>query len=215
MQQLAAGEDSPPTDGLAERELTIGALLRERSEETIKLKIEPATGRLLSLVRFEACTGTLRLSRAECLQRALDFLAAVNSGMEPYLQLRDKPENPESDTEAFHFRVVKQELAVATDLIWIGVDRSTGMIVHFMSPSPAFRPEELAVLPAHPALDAYQARLHYLENLDLQLEWKPDYASAEKPMPYKLMYTLVQSGSGHQIHGIDAVSGGIISAGRP
>ncbi|WP_159885828.1 YcdB/YcdC domain-containing protein [Paenibacillus puerhi] len=193
-------------------ELTASAFMRERSESTIKVQVEPATGRLLSLMRFEERSGPLRLTRPECLQLALDLLADIHPGMEPYLQLQEQEENPDSDTEAFSFRIIHRGIALTMEHIRVVVNRTTGLIDHLMSPN--LRPEELAAVPSAPAITADQARRIYLEETELLLEWKPDYASDTVPRPYKLFYSLIQRGSGDDIRWIDAMNGARIGSRR-
>ncbi|KPV60852.1 RNA polymerase subunit sigma-70, partial [Paenibacillus sp. A3] len=189
---------------------SLDAFFRQRSEETLKAKIDPVGGRLVSFIRFEEeIPGELRLSRDECLDIALGFLARMQPGLAPFLQLRQQVEaSSDSDREHFDFCIGKQGVWLELEHIRLSVNKTSGQIGHVMGLS--VDPAQLQAVEVTPLVDEPEARRIYAEALDLKLGWETDYSGSGKRRRYVLKYRLVHKEKGREIRWIDARTGELI-----
>ncbi|MEC0209080.1 DUF4901 domain-containing protein [Paenibacillus ehimensis] len=193
----------------AAEDLSLDAFMRERSEETVKAKIDPVGGRLVSLFRFEEeLPGELRLTRDECLDIALGFMARAQPGLAPFMQLRQREEEADSGREHFEFRIGKQGVWMEFDHFRLSVNKTTGQIGSMMGPS--VDPAQLQAVEVTALMDEPEARRIYAEALDLKLGWETDYSGSGKRRRYRLMYRLVHKKKGREIRWIDARTGELI-----
>ncbi|MCP1307367.1 sigma-70 family RNA polymerase sigma factor [Paenibacillus tyrfis] len=194
---------------MSSEDRSLDAFFRQRSEETLKAKIDPVGGRLVSFIRFEEeAPGELRLSREECLDIALRFLDRMSPGLAPFLQLRQQEEVSDSDREHFDFRIGKQGVWLELEHIRISVNKTSGQIGHVTGPS--VDPAQLRAVEVTPLMDEAEARRIYAEALDLKLGWETDYSANGKRRRYRLMYRLVHKEKGREIRWIDARTGELI-----
>lgn len=188
---------------------SLDAFFRERSEDTIKAQFDRESGSLVSFIRFEdSPPGELRLSRNECLDIALRFLARTRPGLEPYLRLRHQEEEGDSDREHFDFRIEKQGVSLGTDHIRISVNKTAGRAESMIGPLIATA--QLEAVEATPLLDEAKARQIYTDALDLKLEWQIDYSGRGPKRRYRLMYRQVHRDMQKEIRLIDARTGELI-----
>ncbi|SCW66607.1 protein of unknown function [Paenibacillus tianmuensis] len=193
----------------ASEDRSLDAFFRERAEETVKAQIDSVGGKLVSFIRFEEeIPGELRLSRDECLDIALGFLARMQPGLAPFLQLRQQEEASDSDREHFDFRIGKQGVWLELKHIRLSVNKTSGQIGRVTGPS--VDPAQLQAVEVTPLIDEPEARRIYAEALDLKLGWEIDYSGNGKRRCYRLMYRLEHKEKGREIRRIDARTGELI-----
>ncbi|PUA39722.1 RNA polymerase subunit sigma-70 [Paenibacillus elgii] len=194
---------------VAAEDRSLDAFFRQRTEETLKAKIDPVGGKLVSFIRFEEeIPGEQRLTRDACLDIALGFLARMQPGLAPFLQLRQQEEAFDSDREHFDFRIGKQGVWLELERIRLSVNKTSGRIGHVTGPS--VDPAQLQAVEAAPLIDEPEARRIYAEALDLKLGWEIDYSGNGKRRRYALKYRLVHKEKGREIRWIDARTGELI-----
>ncbi|MFP3388520.1 sigma-70 family RNA polymerase sigma factor [Brevibacillus sp. SIMBA_040] len=186
-----------------ERDLSLESFFLNRSEESIKAFTDPDTGRLISFIRFEETKGDLRLSRDECLERALQFLKHACPGMEPFLLLKQDEER-DLDSEVFAFHVHKDGVLLYMERIVIVINKTTGQPNQVSGLTVTV--DQLKNMDVTPSIEVAEARQMYLAGIELRLEWEIDYAAKAKKRRYRLCYKAVHKKTGLEVRMVDAKS---------
>lgn len=182
---------------------------RTRSAGTVKVMIHKRTGALVSFSRFEDCPpGEKRLSRNECLDIALQFVARTRPELEPYLWLRHQEEEGETDQELFEFRIGVQGVWLRRESLRIVVNKTTGLLEGI--DSSFINTTQLETVQTTPLIDERKALQIYREALDLKLEWQIDYSGRGKNHRYRLVYRQVHRDNQREMQWIDARTGELI-----
>ncbi|UHA73236.1 sigma-70 family RNA polymerase sigma factor [Paenibacillus sp. 481] len=191
------------------KDRSLDAFLRERSQDTVKAKIDLASRSLVSFMRFEdRLSGGIRLSRDECQDIALRLLVRARPRLIPYLQLRQQEEAKDSDIEQFEFRIGKQNVWLGMDHIRIFVNKTTGRLERM--DGPFIDPAQLEAVQSTTLVDERKACQVYSDALDLKLEWQIDYSRRSKKRRYRLMYRQVHRDRQMEIRFVDAHTGKLI-----
>lgn len=201
-----------PESGDLQQPYTLDHYIQQRSEGTVKIRIDQATGQLTGAMNFNTEKGRLWLSRQQCLDSALRLIAAVEPLMIPYLSLEvSEDADAESTPHAnFHFPIHKDGVPGFLHSLSVNVDRTTGNISHYMKGG--ISAEQLDALSVMPELTAEQAKKRLIEAIQPQLVWEVDYQNKEtSSTKYKPAYKLTDRKSGLSIRMIEAVTGAILT----
>ncbi|NGZ77736.1 sigma-70 family RNA polymerase sigma factor [Saccharibacillus alkalitolerans] len=212
---------------------TLERYMRERSENTIKVRIDRESGRLSGVMDFREERGEQWLDNRACLDIALELLHAADPELLPYLRLDDRqdtreetPQRPEpGDSEedeapetarnrnaVFSFSVCKDGVPGFLNHVSIGVNRTTGRVNHYMGAG--LRVPELEMLSPIPAFSPEEGKRLLLDALDLRLEWEIDYNDPSGEERYLPRYQPVSSSGGRSIRMIEAHQGTVITEKR-
>jgi hypothetical protein len=183
---------------------------RRREERAVMAQIDANTGRLLSFWRWEEEAGTLRLSREECLERAVSFLRRAVPELLPLLELasdvRDDGGDERREREHFRFRVRRGGIPCDPGFLFVTVHSSTGRIERFSGLDTA--PNELIQTPIIPALSPREALRRLREETVFRLQWERCRDGGQ--FHYRLQYVAVHKESGLPVRLVDACSGEVI-----
>ncbi|MCZ8520379.1 MULTISPECIES: YcdB/YcdC domain-containing protein [Paenibacillus] len=156
---------------------------------TVMYSVEKSTGLLTGLFRpIHEKDGQPVLSRAECWEKACQFLDRFFPGYEDCLQLErdtDEPEEKPRTHERFQLPVHVHGCSVNHESVTIAVSAVTGEVTLYMGVSHAAI-NEIKELDAHPVLTPEEAFWLYSEQLRVRLEWS---GGREEDRPYyRLLY---------------------------
>ncbi|OWR28911.1 hypothetical protein CDO73_17020 [Saccharibacillus sp. O23] len=211
---------------------TLDGYMQTLNEDTIKVRIDRESGRLSGLMDLREERGGLSLDDNACLQIALRFLHAADPGILPYLRLDereadeddsvDEPLHPDDNAKTaesvaafrrrnpvFRFSVCKNGVPGFWHHVSIGVNRSTGFVVHYMGAD--LDAEELRQLSVVPALTPEEAKLRLLQALDLRLCWELHYGEHSSQRTYLPYYKPFGPDEDRKIRMVEAHTGTIIS----
>ncbi|WP_203333379.1 sigma-70 family RNA polymerase sigma factor [Planococcus beigongshangi] len=194
-------------DWQAPEDKTMENLLLERSEDTVKAKIDKHSGKLKEFMWFKERKGELDLSFEACRDIACTFIATYFKEYIPYLQVQiEEPSFNGVNCAFFTFPLhANQELQIEGERFYIGVNKTTGFIEILWSPRMAL--DELQSYEA-PSLQPFANVKSALEQVEAFLQWSKNYDEDEPKEILK--YKLRQAGTKQQIVGIDAVTGELI-----
>lgn len=198
---------------MKERDLSMDGFFKRHTEDTVKAFISKKTGKVRSFMWFNERSGNLRLSREECLQKAVDFLHVLIPDYHKYLQLIVQEDEEKMDDtgkrETFSFHMHNgRGIPVWLELVVVTVNRETGQIDHYSGPS--FDMEQLSQIPSEPMISKEEAKDIFLNHLDFELAWNKDYGNETEN--YILVYQACDRYSRTPIRYIDAMTGDVISA---
>jgi hypothetical protein len=184
--------------------------LRRQEERAAMAQLDANTGRLLSFWRWEEEAGTLRLSREECLERAVSFLRRAVPELLPLLELasdvRDEGGDERREREHFRFRVRRGGIPCEPGFLFVTVHSSTGRIERFSGLDAP--PNGLIQAPIIPALPPREALRRLREETVFRLQWERCRDGGQSL--YRLQYAAVHKESGLPVRLVDACSGEVI-----
>ncbi|MHA7964361.1 YcdB/YcdC domain-containing protein [Paenibacillus sp. CAU 1782] len=196
------------------KERTWSSYFADRTEGTIKAKLDKNSRRLLGFMHFtgDEDEGLSLLSRKECLRIALQYVQALTPGMLPFLRLHlneDTDEEPGGGRKMINmlFKAYAGELPVGLESTTVAVNRNTGKVSMFMA-SP-LKPEKLAGLSSKPAINVSLAKALYMNSLKLQLKWETKYSPEKSGRQYRLVYVLIETETGRPPRLLDAQTGDV------
>ncbi|MFE8700777.1 YcdB/YcdC domain-containing protein [Cytobacillus sp. FJAT-54145] len=198
---------------MEDHDLSMDSFFKRHSEDTVKAFISKKTGIVRSFVWFNERSGNLKLTREECLVKAIDFLQTILPDYDKYLQLmvRDSEEEFEDTRkkEVFSFRVHNGKgIPVQLEIVVVAVNRETGLVDHYSGPSMDI--EQLSEISTEPAISKNEARDIFFNHLDFELSWNKDYGGESES--YILVYQACDRYSRTPIRYIDARTGEVITA---
>ncbi|OWA37733.1 hypothetical protein B9G55_06710 [Saccharibacillus sp. O16] len=204
---------------------TLDSYIQARSEDTIKLRVDRETGRIVSFMDFREERGDLNLDDSACVEIALQFAYSTDPVVFPYLLLNPREEDeeapisePEDDesveafrrrTAIFRFSVCKNGVPGFMHDVSIGVNRTTGFVVHYIGSD--LDAEELQRLSILPTITPGEAKRLLLQRLNLRLSWEIDYNNETPEGTYLPLYKPTGIEEVRQIRMIEAHSAAIIS----
>ncbi|WP_172256751.1 sigma-70 family RNA polymerase sigma factor [Saccharibacillus deserti] len=212
---------------------TLDGYMQARSENTIKVRVDRESGRLSGIMDFREEHGKLWLDNGACLNIALELLYAADPALFPYLRLDDRqdtreetPEKPapgirsedegseavRSRNAVFSFSVCKDGVPGFLNHVSIGVNRTTGRVLHYMGAG--LELAELEKLSPVPSFSPEKAKRLLLEALELRLEWEIDYNDPSGEDRYLPRYQPVSALDGSSIRMIEAQEGTVITEKR-
>lgn len=179
----------------ADNDCSWEAYLTDRTENTIKARMDKRTGRLLGFISF--CSSSppntavaVRLQRQECLERALVYLRGLAPEWLPYLRLlQEEDSSVDEQRELFRFKVFVQGIPVFVEQFDIGVNWTNGVVEQFSGSE--LRPEELTALSPQPSFNAQEAARLFLDQIEFELVWNPEYSQENSERTYQLVYRLI------------------------
>ncbi|TDL82818.1 YcdB/YcdC domain-containing protein [Peribacillus frigoritolerans] len=101
----------------------------KRNENTIKIKRDKETGKLLGFFSFYETSGNQLLSIKECERTAVQFLNAIYSNAHLYFMMDQEIESDE-ERAFFQFDLIHHGIHVRYGMARINVNRTTGKITH-------------------------------------------------------------------------------------
>lgn len=200
-------------NALRETNPSLDGFFKSRSEHTVKAFISKKSGRVRSFIWFAERRGPLQLSREECYQKAVDFLAVLTPDFLQHLSLlhlnhEDEDDDTNNVKEAFTFQINNGHgIPLHSGLVMVAVNRKTGQIDYYNGPS--LEIEQLSQIPEVPNISKEEASEIYLNHLDFEMEWDTtmDNGQESNTLMYKACNRLTKT----PIRYIDATTGAIIS----
>jgi hypothetical protein len=159
--------------------------------DSIMIHIERSTGRLSG---FHCMGGTeeqsdVRLSRAQCWEKAVQFLEIFFPDYHIYLQLEvdsDDSEEEHRRREFFYLPVYVDGIPVNHKRVTISISTYTGEVIVYMGVSYEMI-KVLSECTQKATITAKEAYEQYVVNIRVKLEWTEDHK--EDPSVYRLRYT--------------------------
>ncbi len=189
-------------------DLTFDSFIRERSENTVKVKIDKETKKLKEFLWFKERAGNLQLSYEQCKEIAYSFIATHFEEFVPFMLIKDgEPSlNEESQRAFFKFYLhIGDGQLIDGEHFYLSVNMTTGFIEFLMHPY--ITVDEIKAFDKKSLITEEHFK-NVWSSIDAILKWDLQYDEDE---PYeKLVYKLCEKKSKKKIACIDAVTGEII-----
>lgn len=178
----------------------------KRNENTIKVKRDKETGKLLGFFSFYETSGNQVLSIKECERTAVQFLNAIYSNAHLYFMM---DQDIESDEERafFQFDLIHRGIPVRYGMARINVNRTTGKITHYLGPE--VEPKLLMSVNPVPVLSKENAIERFLSVFQVEQQWTKEYKDHSGSY-YQLVYKPVYPKFKGNLSFIDAKHGGFV-----
>ncbi|NME98756.1 sigma-70 family RNA polymerase sigma factor [Aneurinibacillus aneurinilyticus] len=166
---------------------SIDSFFKERTENTVKARVDKETGHLHSFIWFEKRTGELSLSDEECRKKALQFLYTLFPQAGAFFQLLKRAEETRQEETCvlFTFRIVHAGVPLRSGFASISVNRTNGYIERYIGPD--IEPQQLRSVNAVPKISREQAMELFHSAFDLKLQWSKEYEENGESY-YQLVY---------------------------
>ncbi|MEC1177034.1 DUF4901 domain-containing protein [Metasolibacillus meyeri] len=184
-------------------DLTFEGFIRERSEHTVKVRIDQQTKKIKDFLWFKQRTGDLQLNEEQCQEIACSFMATYFEEFLPFLRIKDKEEaivNEKSQRFSFQFYLYDGESQmIEGETFRLTISATTGLVDSLMGPS--ITVDQIKAYIKKPVIGDEQFQ-QALRNIDAQLIWHGDEE--------QLMYQLCDKNSNKNISYLDATTGELI-----
>lgn len=187
---------------------SINDFFQKRNQLTLKFKHDKKTNQIRGLFSFLDRKGDLFLNEEQCKKLALEFLFSLYPNADEFLRMvrRNSQDEEEGDFIHFHFNVHWGNVRNRFGSAWIGVNRTTGTIDHYLGPD--MNLEDLKKINPKPAISMQEAVKNYQRYFDVKLKWKKEYK--EHTSYYVMVYVPDFPKLDGKIAFIDAQNGEVI-----
>lgn len=154
---------------------SINDFFQKRNQLTLKFKHDKKTNHLRGVFSFLDRKGELFLNEEQCKKLALEFLFTLYPNADEFLRMvrRNSQDEEEGDFIHFHFNIHWGNVRNRFGSAWIGVNRTTGTIDHYLGPD--MNLEDLKKINSKPDISIQEAVRNYQKDFDVKLEWKIEY----------------------------------------
>ncbi|MGG4491124.1 YcdB/YcdC domain-containing protein [Metabacillus idriensis] len=175
----------------------------KRNENTIKVKRDKETGKLLGFFSFYETSGNQLLSKDECERTAVQFLTAIYPDAHHYFMMEQEIESDE-ERVLFQFDLIHHGISVRYGEARINVNRTTGKITHYLGPE--VEPNLLKSVNPNPGISEEIAIERFSSVFHVEQQWTKEYKDQSESY-YQLVYKPVYPKFEGNLSFIDAFDG--------
>ncbi|WP_191556777.1 YcdB/YcdC domain-containing protein [Metabacillus idriensis] len=185
---------------------SIMTFFNKRNENTIKVKRDKETGKLLGFVSFYETSGNQLLSIKECERTAVQFLNAIYPNAHLYFMMDQEIESDE-ERALFQFDLIHYGISVRYGTARINVNRTSGKITHYLGPE--VEPKLLISVNRNPGISKENAIELFSSVFKVEQQWTKEYKDHSESY-YQLVYKPVYPLFKGNLSFIDAKDGEFI-----
>ncbi|WP_373464688.1 YcdB/YcdC domain-containing protein [Bacillus sp. V2I10] len=145
----------------------------KRNENTIKVKRDKETGKLIGFISFIETVGNQWLSIKECEMAAVQFLNAIYPDAHLYFQMDLMQIESDEGRALFQFDLIHHGISVRYGAARINVNRTTGKITHYLGPE--VLPRLLLSIDPHPEISKDKAIEIFGSVFQIEKQWAKAY----------------------------------------
>nr|WP_307439735.1 YcdB/YcdC domain-containing protein [Bacillus sp. V2I10] len=152
---------------------SIMTFFNKRNENTIKVKRDKETGKLIGFISFIETVGNQWLSIKECEMAAVQFLNAIYPDAHLYFQMDLMQIESDEGRALFQFDLIHHGISVRYGAARINVNRTTGKITHYLGPE--VLPRLLLSIDPHPEISKDKAIEIFGSVFQIEKQWAKAY----------------------------------------
>ncbi|WHZ55983.1 YcdB/YcdC domain-containing protein [Metabacillus hrfriensis] len=163
---------------------SIMTFFNKRNENTIKVKRDKETGKLIGFISFIETAGNQLLSIKECEIAAIQFLNAIYPDAHLYFRMNEEIESDEARA-LFQFDLIHHGISVRYGTARISVSRTAGKITHYLGPE--VEPKLLLSIDPDPGISKENAIEIFRSVFQIEKQWSKEYKDNSESY-YQLVY---------------------------
>ncbi|CAM4135873.1 hypothetical protein BAMA_21930 [Bacillus manliponensis] len=179
-------------------------------EKSIIIEVDKETDELISYIEMGKEDRKPVLTRAQCFEKALQFLENIYPNVEEQLRLWMDEDDEEENPYHFKFHIYVNGIRLADEWVWVAVDAVSGKIVRYKG-VPRWLLQKLSTYDTNVNISEQEALAIYMKETSVKLKW---FDEGEDTTPkYRLIYTETTAKKGdnkESLRYIDAENGKVI-----